>query len=110
MLSANSECSTRWGRGTRFRHEGRRDRRERVNVDSGRFHEGRGAGKTDTPGGHRLVNKKRIVSGKEKLRAKNSYGKTGSSLNECYTGALVSRSVSPLGIVGTVLRSGFVQG
>ncbi len=29
-----------------------------VNVDSSRFHEGRGAGKTTTPGGHIIVNRK----------------------------------------------------
>ena len=43
--------STGYGRGSRFRHEGRRDGQGLVNVDSERFHEGRGAGKSTTPGG-----------------------------------------------------------
>ncbi len=34
------------------------------------FHEGRGAGKTGPPGGHDLVNGKKIVRQKEKLQKK----------------------------------------
>jgi hypothetical protein len=41
-----------------------------VTVGFSALHEGRGAGKTAPMGGHRLVNKKRIVSGKEKLQEK----------------------------------------
>jgi hypothetical protein len=48
-----------------------RVRSPREPWDSERFHEGRGAGKSTTPGGHRLV------SGKEKLQRKNSYRKEG---------------------------------
>ena len=41
-----------------------------VNVGFSAFHEGRGAGKTDPPGGHMLVNKKKIVNKKRKVRRK----------------------------------------
>jgi hypothetical protein len=44
-----------------------------VNVGSERFHEGRGAGKSTTPGGHIIVSRKRIVTAKEKLHEKKSY-------------------------------------
>ena len=38
---------------------GRKHMQGLVNVDSSRFHEGRGAGKTTTPGGHIIVNRKK---------------------------------------------------
>jgi len=41
-----------------------------MNVGFSAFHEGRGAGKSTTPGGHIIVSEKRIVTGKEKLREK----------------------------------------
>jgi hypothetical protein len=41
------------------------------NVKFSAFHEGRGAGKTDPPGGHDLVNGKKIVTKKEKLEKEN---------------------------------------
>jgi hypothetical protein len=40
-------------------HEGRRAREGLVNVGFSAFHEGRGAGKKDPPGGQRLVNRKK---------------------------------------------------
>jgi hypothetical protein len=46
-----------------------------VNVEFSTFHEGRGAGKSTTPGGRIIVSEKRIVTGKEKLREKNCYRK-----------------------------------
>ncbi len=49
-------------------HEGRRARQGPVNVRFSTLHEGRGAGKKTTPGGHDLVNRKKIVREKEKLR------------------------------------------
>jgi hypothetical protein len=51
-------------------HEGRRAGQGPVNVGFSTFHEGRGAGKKTTPGGHRLV------KGKEKFEKKKSYRKT----------------------------------
>jgi hypothetical protein len=42
-------------------HEGRTSGQRLVNVDSWRFHEGRGAGKSTTPGGHIIVSRKKIV-------------------------------------------------
>jgi hypothetical protein len=54
--------------------EGRRPQHYPVNVRFSAFHEGRGAGKTDPPGGHRLVNEERIVSEKERFR-KDGWGK-----------------------------------
>ena len=51
-------------------HEGRRARQGPVNVAFSAFHEGRGAGKTDPPGGHDLVSRKKIVNRKEKLQEK----------------------------------------
>jgi len=41
-----------------------------VNVEFSTFHEGWGAGKSTTPGGHIIVSGKRVVTGKEKLREK----------------------------------------
>jgi hypothetical protein len=48
-------------------HEGRRVWHGALNVGYSAFHEGRGAGKKTTPGGHHLVNGKKIVSGKAKV-------------------------------------------
>jgi hypothetical protein len=84
--------STCYGRGPGFEHEGRTDRHGLVNVGSERFHKGRGAGKSTTPGGHRLV------SGKRKIAEKKSYEKKW--LREariffervCYPGVLVSEA------------------
>jgi hypothetical protein len=50
--------------------EGRRAWQGSVNVGSSAFHEGRGAGKKTTPGGHDLVNRKKLFQEKEKLREK----------------------------------------
>jgi hypothetical protein len=50
-------------------HEGRRARLGPMNVGFSAFHEGRGAGKTDPPGGHDLVNRKNC------FRKKKSYGR-----------------------------------
>ena len=41
-------------------HEGRRARLGPMNVGFSAFHEGRGARKTDPPGGHDLVNRKKL--------------------------------------------------
>jgi hypothetical protein len=41
-----------------------------VNVDFSTFNEGRGAGKSTTRGGHRLVSRKRIVREKRKVTRK----------------------------------------
>jgi hypothetical protein len=41
-----------------------------VNVEFSTIHEGRGAGKSTTPGGHIIVSRKRIVTGKEKVTRK----------------------------------------
>src|SRR6266571_3119303 len=65
--SAKRLDSTDSGPEPRFRHEGRKDRQELVNVDSERSHEGRGAGKIVPPGGQIIVSRKRIVTRKEKL-------------------------------------------
>jgi hypothetical protein len=46
-----------------------------VNVGSLRFHEGWGAGKSTTPGGHIIVSKKKIVTEKEKLRIEHDFVK-----------------------------------
>jgi hypothetical protein len=46
-------------------HGGKRERQERLNVDSRRFHEGRDAGKIVPRGRHRLVSRKRKVNRKE---------------------------------------------
>jgi hypothetical protein len=48
-------------------HEGRRVWQGALNVGSSAFHEGRGAGKKTTPGGHDLVNRKNC------FRKKKSY-------------------------------------
>src|SRR5712691_4639878 len=40
-------------------HEGRRHPHHKVNVGNQEIHEGRGAGKTDPPGGHDLVTRKK---------------------------------------------------
>jgi hypothetical protein len=53
-------------------HEGRRVWQGALNVGSSAFHEGRGAGKKTTPGGHDLVNRKKIVNEKEKLHGKKA--------------------------------------
>jgi hypothetical protein len=53
-------------------HEGRKHWQELVNAGFSVFHEGRGAGKKATPGGHIIVNRKRIVNRKEKLEKKKS--------------------------------------
>jgi hypothetical protein len=50
-------------------HEGRRVWLGVLNVGSSAFHEGRGAGKKTTPGGHDLVNRKKC------FRKKRSYGR-----------------------------------
>jgi hypothetical protein len=50
-------------------HEGRRVWQGALNVGFSTFHEGRGAGKKTTPGGHDLVNRKNC------FRKKKSYGK-----------------------------------
>jgi hypothetical protein len=50
-------------------HEERRARQGSVNVGSSAFHEGRGAGKKTTPGGHDLVNRKNCFR-KRKVREK----------------------------------------
>jgi hypothetical protein len=42
-----------------------------VNVDSGRFHEGRGAGNSTTPGGHEIVTRKEKLQ-KKKITRENS--------------------------------------
>jgi hypothetical protein len=49
-------------------HEGRRAWQGALNVRSSAFHEGRGAGKKTTPGGHDLVNRKKLFQEKEELR------------------------------------------
>jgi len=51
-------------------HEGKRAWQGALNVGSLAFHEGWGAGKKTTPGGPNLVNRKKIVTQKEKLRKK----------------------------------------
>ncbi len=63
--SAKRLDSTDSGPEPRFRHEGRKDRQELVNVDSERSHEGRGAGKIVPPGGQIIVSRKRKVNRKE---------------------------------------------
>jgi hypothetical protein len=45
-------------------HEGRRVWQGALNVGFSAFHEGCGAGKTDPLGGHDLVSRKKIVTGK----------------------------------------------
>jgi hypothetical protein len=45
-------------------HEGRWVWQEALNVGFSAFHEGCGAGKTDPLGGHDLVSRKKIVTGK----------------------------------------------
>ncbi len=52
--------------------EGRRARQGQVNVGFSAFHEGRGARKTGAPGGHDLVNRKKIVDEKERLQGKSN--------------------------------------
>src|SRR2546426_11268051 len=52
----NLESNARQRKGSLgFVHGGRRGRQGPVNVDSERFHEGRGAGKSTIPGGRKLV-------------------------------------------------------
>jgi hypothetical protein len=52
--------------------EGRRVWQGALNVGFAAFHEGRGAGRKTTPGGHGLVSRKKIVNRKEKLQEKST--------------------------------------
>ena len=52
-------------------HEGNRIRQGPVNVEFSRVHEGRGAGKTEPPGGHDLVNRKKNSFAEGKVRGKS---------------------------------------
>ena len=61
-------------------HEGRRVWQGALNVGSSGFHEGRGAGKTDPPGGHRLVNRKIVLERKKSYGKKTFYYRQGSRL------------------------------
>jgi len=51
-------------------HGGRKIGMWLVSVGFSRFHEGSGAGKNRLPGGHRLVNRKKIATRKTKDREK----------------------------------------
>src|SRR6266568_2806791 len=60
----------------RLGHEWRTGRQGPPSVASQRFHEGRGARKKTTQGGHVLVSRKKIVNKKRKAtREKQGYGK-----------------------------------
>jgi len=71
-------------------HEGRRVWQGALNVGSSAFHEGRGAGKKTTPGGHGLVNRKNCF-GKRKVTGK-SIVNSGKGRDSCDLGIFARHS------------------
>jgi hypothetical protein len=64
---------------------------------SSAFHEGRGAGKKDPPGGHILVSGKKLVTEKNSLAGMKDSNKTVFGRQACY------RPIRPLGTGFSIL-------